>query len=135
MAAWQASFAIIPSREYPVNYREQLDAVAPRAPSWSAEVEIWGRDEGNRLDLYLDHGRPHDGLLRIDLRDPDPDFVRGALDFLAEAGCGLENEYGDWVEPNLGEFAVALRGSRAFRFVDDPVRYLNRLQAGGLEDA
>ena len=135
MALWQASFAIIPSRVYPAGYERRLDMVAPRAPSWSDEVLIWGHEEGNRIDPYLESGAPHDGLLRIDLRDPDPSFIRGALDFLQGSGCGLENKDGHWVEPNEGEFMVALRGSRAFRFVEDPVRYLNRLRAGGLDDA
>ena len=135
MAAWQASFAIIPSRTYPADYQRRLDAVAPRAPSWSNEIQIWGMEDGNRIDLYLENGAPHDGLIRIDLRDPDPAFIRGTLAFLAASGCGLESEDGHWVEPNEGEFLVALRGSRAFRFVEDPARYLSRLRAGGLEDA
>lgn len=134
MAAWQVSFAIIPSRTYVAGYQRRLDAVAPRAPSWSNEIQIWGTEDGNRIDIYLENGAPHDGLLRVDLRDPDPAFIRGTLAFLTASGCALESEDGRSVEPNAGEFLLALRGSRAFRFVEDPGRYLNRLRAGGLED-
>ena len=76
-----------------------------------------------------------EGLFRVDLRRLDAAFIENVLRFAVGAGLRVVDEDGIDIEPALGELMLALRGSRAFRFVEDPVRYLNRLRAGGLEDA
>jgi hypothetical protein len=135
MALWQASFAVIPGGPYPADYRAQLDAIAPPYMSWSSEIVAWGEENGHRLELYLEGGVPSDGLLRIDLRQANLGFLPAVLDWLREWRFGLEDGEGRWIEPVLGDVAVALRGSRAFRFVENPERYFNRLSAGRLDDA
>ena len=134
MAAWQAAFDIIPSGPFPADYRERLDAVASRFVSWNSNILAWGAQDSNCVEIYHESGQPTDGLLRIDLRDPDSVFIEVILRFLQASGFGLEDEQGRRVEPVPSEFALALGGSRAFRFVEDPELYLRRLQLGGLKD-
>jgi hypothetical protein len=135
MATWQADFYLIPSGPWLSDYQARLDAIAPRGRSWSREIETWGPEDGNRLDVHLRAGTPIDGLLRLDMRTWDPSFTSGVLDLLKEQRFGLEDAAGRWVEPVLGEVALAARGSAAFRFVEDPEGFLRRLELGGLEDA
>ena len=135
MAAWQATFEFVPTRGFPADYRTQLDRLAPRTPSWTPDLEWWGREDGDRVDIWSERGRPVEGLVRVDLRTPDATFVAGVIAFAAAAGFRLRSLDGVELEPSPGEVALALRGSRAFRFVEDPERYLNRLRAGGLDDA
>ena len=135
MAAWQADFAIIPAGAWPTDYRERLDAVATRNRSWHADLETWGVEDGNRVDVHLERGAPVDGRLRVDLRRWDPAFIRDVLALMSAAALTLTDEAGARVEPNVGELALALRRSAAFRFVDDPEQLLRRLQRGGLADA
>lgn len=135
MAVWQATFQLVPTRGFPAEYRELLDAIVPRIRSWSRDVEWWGSEDGNRIDVLLERGWPTEGLIRVDLRELDIGFIDDVLRFAASVGFNLLDEDGHQIEPALGEFMLALRGSRAFRFVENPVRYMNRLRAGGLEDA
>ena len=135
MAVWQATFQLVPTRGFPAEYRDLLDEIVPRIRSWSRDVEWWGNEDGDRIDVLLDAGWPTAGLVRIDLRELDSGFIHAVLRFAAQTGLRLVDEDGQAIEPALGEFMLALRGSRAFRFVENPVRYMNRLRAGGLEDA
>lgn len=135
MAAWQATFQFVPTRGFPADYRDSLDQIAPRIRSWSRDVEWWGSEDGDRIDVLLEHGWPREGLIRVDLREPSAEFIVAVLGFVSDTGFRLLDEYGRDVQPTVREFTLALCGSRAFRFVEDPVRYLNRLRAGGLEDA
>lgn len=134
MATWQAGFAIIPTGPFPVEYRERLDAIAPRYASWSPDILAWGAEDGHRLEICHENAQPVDGSIRIDLREPDTRFVRAILEFVRFAGFGLEDELGRWVEPVEGEFMLALRGSRAYRFVENPELFFRRLTLGGLDD-
>jgi hypothetical protein len=135
MAIWQADFFLIPSGAWLPDYRARLDHLAPRGRSWSAEIETWGAEDGNRLDVYLVNGAPSDGLLRLDLRNWDPAFTAGVLALLKAQRFTLEDGSGRLIEPVLGDVALAARGSPAFRFVEDPERFFRRLELGGLEDA
>jgi len=135
MAAWQASYAIIPAGPFPADYRAQLDSMLPRSKSWSGELELWGQEDGNCVHVHLERGQPTDGVLRVDLRSVDSDFIRHILDFLSSMKFGLEDTAGNWVDPNLGEFTLALKRSSAYRFVENPDQFFRRLIAGGLEDA
>ncbi len=135
MATWQAGFAIIPTGRFPAEYRDRLDAIAPRYTSWSSDILAWGVEDGDRVEIYHENGQPVDGSIRIDLREPDARFIRAILEFVRSAGFGLEDELGRWIEPVEGEFMLALRGSRAYRFVENPELFFRRLELGGLDDA
>jgi hypothetical protein len=135
MAVWQVSFAVLPGGPFPSDFRAQLDGLAPPTTSWSAETLAWGEEQGHHLELFLEGGVPTEGRLRIDLRQADLGFVPALLDWLRARRFRLEDSEGRGIEPVLGDVALAMRGAPAFRFVEDPARFFNRLRAGGLEDA
>jgi hypothetical protein len=135
VAVWQAIFQLVPTRGFPADYHDLLGDIAPRIRSWSRDIEWWGSEDGDRIDVLLHRGLPVEGLVRIDLREPDAKFIEEVLRFAADAGFRFRDEY-DWdVEPNPTAFALALRRSQAARFVEDPARYLTRLRDAGSEDA
>jgi hypothetical protein len=135
VAVWQADFTIHVVQPLPPDFAMRLDAVAPRSRPLLPQTLTWGTADGNRLDLYLEGGRACEALLRLDLRNWDQSFLIGVLGLVQAWGCTLTTPDGRLVEPVLGEVALAVRGSPAFRFVEDPERFFRRLQLGGLEDA
>jgi hypothetical protein len=135
VAEWQATFQLVPTRGFPGEYRAWLDQIVPRIRSWSRDVECWGSEDGNRIDVLLERGWPIEGLILVDLRDPNAEFIVGVLGVVTDGGFRLLDEHAREVRPTVREFALALRGSRAFRLIEDPVRYLSRSRAAGLEDA
>jgi hypothetical protein len=134
VAVWQATFEFHSTAGFPSEYRDLLSAIAPPLSSWTPELEMWGTEQGDRIDVCLTNGRPSEARVRFDLRRPAEEFWLGIAQFVAAAGTSLESETGLKVPPRLAELKAALEGSRAARFVEDPARYFNRLRAGGLED-
>jgi hypothetical protein len=117
------------------DYRERLQRfTAPRA-SWSESLEAWGEEEGSRIDIWRERGHIHQVLIRVDLRAPDLGFISGVLEFATANECVLVRSDGWITEPGLDAFVKALAGSPAFRFVENPRRFLSRLAVGGIDDA
>ena len=158
MATWQADFFLVPRAalpdagdeltseqaretewwagiELPADYRGRLTAFAPPAPSWAPnELELFGVEDGNRIDVWRESAEVSRILVRIDLRTIDSEFIAGVLAFTRVAGAVLVRADGVVVEPEEGTFLEALEGSPAFRFVADPAAFFRRLRLGGLDD-
>lgn len=134
MAVWQATFQLVPTCGFPADYRDWLDEIAPRIRSWSRDIQWWGSEDGDRIDVVLDNGWPMEALVRIDLRELDAQFVESVLGFARSVGFQLLDADGREIQPALDDFMLAVRTSPAFRFVESSVRYMNQLRAGGLDD-
>jgi hypothetical protein len=147
MAAWQVDFYLIPrnavaaamsavaSGEFdganlwadvasPTDYRRRLDDVALRGRAWSPELETWGSEDGNRVDVALDNGRVQSVRVRVDVRRLDSKFGAALLGFARKLGALLIRRDGLIVEPTIAAYAGALRTSSAWRFASDPAEKL-----------
>ena len=131
MATWQADFRLLPTDGWPSDYRDQLNRFLPPATTWTPSIEMWGVEDGNRIDVVLEDGQPVEGLARVDLRDWSLSFIIGLTEFARQAKLRIETESGVPLEPSRAAVAMALRTSPAFRFVDDPVHFLDQLAGGG----
>ena len=145
MAAWQVEFSIVPRRALaaagaaalrpsadtewwaadalPAGYQGKLAAVASPASSPSANVQSWGPEDGNRLDVWSIDGRATKVTARVDVRKLDARFSAMVLQFARTAGAVLVRSDGLVVEPVVGAFAAALRNSAAWRFANDPAAH------------
>ena len=145
MAAWQVEFSVVPRRalasagaaalrssadanwwvaeSLPADYQGKLAAVASPAPSSSADVQSWGPEDGNRLDVWLVDGRAAKVSARVDVRKLDAKFGAMLLQFARTADAVLVRSDGLVVEPLVGAFAASLRGSAAWRFANDPAAH------------
>ncbi|HEY2026317.1 MAG TPA: hypothetical protein VGG78_04880 [Gemmatimonadaceae bacterium] len=143
MAMWQVDFHLVPRRAlgtaprpltpavlddtdwwasavFPVDYARRLNAVAPVAPSSSAEVETWGQAEGNRVDVRTRQGRVSTVTARVDVRRLDSKFGAALLTFLRAADALLVRRDGTVVEPTINAYAGALRSSAAWQYASEP---------------
>lgn len=145
MAVWQVDFQIVPRRviaaspdiraalddndwwatvPFPSDYRTRLAAVATPAPSSSPDVESWGREDGNRVDVWSAGGRVTKARARVDVRRLDSKFGAAILEFVRTAGAVLVRGDGLIIEPIIGAYAGALRSSDAWRFASDPAEFI-----------
>jgi hypothetical protein len=134
MAVWQATFDLLSTATFPADYRARLSAIVASLPSWAPDLELWGSEDGNRIDVWVDRARPVEARVRFDMRESSPDFVIAVVRFASDSHTGFRAENGVEIHAELSELVAALEGSRAARFVEDPDRYFRRLRAGGLED-
>src|SRR4051812_18980258 len=125
MASWQADFELRPeTASLPPDYRERLNALLPPAVSWAPELEMWGEEIGNRIDVWPEGERAGLALLRIDMRQYDPVWGARVLATVKSLGRELYPVWRDDTRiDDPGELALALRGCPAFRFVEDPAAF------------
>src|SRR5258705_8576526 len=96
MAVWQVEFAIVPRRAFatgprvalkqvvetdwwrserlPAGYSQQLAAFASPGSSAAAERQTWGVEDGNRIDVWSENGKPTRMTARVDVRRLDSKF-------------------------------------------------------------
>ena len=142
MRDWQVEFSIVPRRalatagvaalrpsadaspwsaeRLPLGYQSKLAAVSPLAPSSNEDVQSWGPEDGNRLDVWSVDGRATKVTARVDVRRLDAKFGAMVLQFARTANAVLVRSDGLVVEPMVGAFSAALRSSAAWRFANDP---------------
>ena len=96
MAVWQVEFAIVPRRalatkervqiadllntdwwsseHLPPGYAQHIGAIAPAGSSWTAELQTWGREDENRVDVWFKNGKAVRMVARVDVRRLDARF-------------------------------------------------------------
>jgi len=147
MAVWQVDFHVVPrsalpatnqalaravaddtnwwgSAAFPANYATRLAAVAPAARALGGDVETWGSEDGNRVDVWSKGGRVQRVMARVDVRRLDSKFGAALIHFVRTAGAVLVRSDGLLVEPDISSYVGALRSSDAWRFASDPMTFL-----------
>src|SRR6478672_3394141 len=146
MAVWQVEFAIVPRRalgtrprvpisdlinvdwwnadHLPLGYAQQLGAIAPGGSSPPAELQAWGHEDGNRIEVWSENGKAVRMIARVDVRRLDAKFGALLLQFARTADAVLVRKDGLVVEPMVGAFGAALRNSTAWQYATDPAAYL-----------
>ena len=141
MAVWQVEFAIVPRRalaakprvalpqvmdadwwsteHLPSGYAQRLAAIVPLGSSGATELETWGEEDGNRVDVWSENGKATRMTARVDVRRLDARFGAMLLQFARTAGAVLVRRDGLVVEPIVG----ALRSSEAWQYATDPAAY------------
>ena len=148
MAAWQVEFYVIPRRALashgaldssglvgtpwwtthglPADYQKRLGDVASAAPSPTAELQTWGIQDGNRVDVWSEDGRVSAVTARVDVRRLDSRFGAALLHFVRIAQAVLVRSDGLVVEPQIATYTAALRSSDAWKFANDPAEFFER---------
>ncbi len=135
MAAWQADFTLEPDlTPLPADFCEQLDRLLPRGRAWSAYQESWGAEDSDCIDVWPDPQGTTEVRCRIDVRKLDPAWLERFVAFMRHTHRRLETPDGRGVGSDLGELTLVLRGSPAWRFVEDPEAYVRRIRLGSYED-
>jgi hypothetical protein len=106
------------------NLPSEISKLLPTLSSWSNDLQRWGTEDGDRVDL-LCHGRVVvDILVRVDVRDLSHTFVAGVMDMARRHGWCVRLASGRVIAPSTTKVLAAIRDSDAFRFVRDPAGFL-----------
>ena len=87
----------------------------------------WGADDSNYISVFLEDSQIVEIGVRFDVRALDLDFVQGVCKFSRQCDCVFRTEDLKLIEPDPGLLLEAIRGSKAFAFVSDPVEFLKRI--------
>jgi hypothetical protein len=146
MAVWQVGFHLVPRRvvatpggltaevlrdtdwwatvKFPADYRARLASAAPPAPSTHPNLETWGNEDGDRVDVWSAGGRVTRAMTHVDVRRLDSKFGAAIINLVRIAGAVLVRTDGLVVEPIISAYAGALRSADAWRFSSDPAAFL-----------
>lgn len=147
MAVWQVEFEIVPHRvlgtppgrlapdalantrwwsgaPLPADYRARLDGIAPRGAATDPELETWGSQDGNRVDVWSEDGVVQNIRARVDVRRLDARFGAALLVLVRDLRAALVRRDGVVVQPTIGAFGAALRGTAAWSHANDPAAWL-----------
>lgn len=106
-----------------------LNGQLPRI-EWSSkfdDLKEFGNSETNDISISLDSNKITSVHVRIDLRNLDLNFVNLVLKIATELQCMLFDTDGQIYSPNKELLFEKLRKSRAFKFVDNPEKFLSDL--------
>jgi len=105
----------------------RLAGLLPPLKSWHESISMWGAEDGNRIDVSFE-GSNIDGIMvRIDVRRISLPFIESLIEIALEGELMLVLDGGAVVAPEASILLCAVRRSNAFRFVQDPVMFLEAL--------
>lgn len=112
--------------EIPIgDLRRRFSTLLPQAESWADNIEIWGKDDSDRIDLVAENETVAGVFVRVDLRQPLRTFPAGLVAVARELGCVLLTEQCEILEPEEGALIDAIRKSPAARFVSNPQKFFH----------
>lgn len=127
MATWQADFHVVLSNGLPSDYRERIGGLLPVAQSWTDNIEMWGTEDGDRVDVACGAEIPGEVFVRFDLRRWQPELYVRFVAILGELGGELYSADGASVPLEADALQDALRSSPAAAFVENPIAFLGNL--------
>lgn len=105
---------------------ELLDAL-PRGSSWTPSISTCGAPDGDRIDVVRSESTLDDVLVRFDLRTVSVSFVNKIVQVARTHRLVLLTEDNHVLRPSASELLAAFRRSASFRFVEDPIQFLEKL--------
>jgi hypothetical protein len=92
---------------------------------WSEESKgsrSYGDDRTNDISVWFNHetGRVGSIRCRVDLREPNREFIHNALEFALKFDCLLMDINGRLFAPTIDNFLDHLELSNAWKFISDP---------------
>lgn len=112
----------------PVNLRTDLAKLLPPLKSWNSNLEQWGHEDGNRVDVMWDSGAIADVFVRVDVRNLSHVFLVKLLELARKNDWLLRTQDERVFRPSLTRLLSAIHKSDAFRFVEDPRAFLDALE-------
>jgi hypothetical protein len=109
----------------PESFSEEIEAILPPCPSWSADALMYGVEDGHTIKIW----KGEEITFRFDVRTPDVDLLRSIVDFARRHDLLLvPDTKGQPFEPSLEAIIEDLRSSDACGFCKDPESYLRSLE-------
>lgn len=112
----------------PSDYPERLAAFLPVAKPWSEGWNVFGTEDGTRVDVITAGQRVEEVRMRIDARHVDADIIEHLVAFATGIDALLVSPEGRVFEPTFDAIGVELELSPAALFVRDPAEFFRRLK-------
>jgi hypothetical protein len=112
----------------PSEYADVLGRILPASDTWNKDVQIWGLQDGNRIQVVNEQGHVVEISAFVDVRDLDMAFVNDLAEFALHCNCLILLKDLTLIEPNPYELVSRIEYSPAFQFVRNPERFMEQLR-------
>jgi hypothetical protein len=106
---------------------QELTTLLPRGTSWDEHQDTWGREDGNRFDVFIEEDKIAEVYGRIDVRQLSAPFLDDVVEMARKLHLVFLTEDRQVLRPSVEDLFAAIQRSRSFAFVSDPTGFLNRL--------
>lgn len=113
----------------PNAYRSRISGFMDGVHSWAEDWQVFGSEDGDRIDIFFTKGRIKEVLVRFDVRAPDLAKIESICNFFHECGCLFLTEEGHVVDPTAEAVWIEVELSPASTFVHDPERFFRLLKS------
>ena len=111
----------------PANLSAELSKLLPKISSWSRDIEMWGEEEGDRIDVVGDRGKLSDLFVRVDVRKISSVFLIAILELARHHDWLLFTQDGRVLAPSMKKILSAIQRSDCFKFVENPAAFLSEM--------
>ena len=102
----------------------------PAMTSWSPNLEQFGNDVGDRVDIYRDEGSISGITVRFDMNEINLRLMARSVEFaITEGATIVDIAKRSLITSTVEDLAEHIRASSAFSFVSDPDNFFKRLAA------
>jgi len=109
----------------PADYAARLSALLPRKESWAPELEIWGHEHSDDVQIWRQAGRVSSIGVRVDVRKLDDALLGRFLALADDWSCVLvERRYRKVCRMNVLELRALIAGHPHRRAMSDPAAWL-----------
>jgi len=113
----------------PAGFEARIDAILPKANSWSESMGIWGDERGDTASACYDNNRKVEWIgFRVDVRELSLSFVRDICRLSGELECVLLTGAYHLIAPDEQTVLAAINRSTAQHYLEDPVTTLRSLK-------
>ena len=119
-AEWWKAVSLAPG------FLQRVETLLPWTKPWAAGWQVFGEEDGNRVDVIEENGKVAEVRLRLDARNLEVEFLDELLGIIESSDCALVTPTGRLVEPEIEAIWVELELSPAASFVRDPAEFLAR---------
>jgi hypothetical protein len=108
--------------------RASLAVLLPPAQSWTPEIQMWGSDDGDRIEIVGEGDAISEIVVRLDVRTISNKFVHGIVDIAKEYDLTILTNDNHFIMPDYNGILNAIKTSGAARFVKDPIAFLTAIE-------
>ena len=118
---WQEPYSTL-------NLTGEFSKFLSKAPSWSEDIEIWGKENEDRIDVVRENGQLADLYVRVDVRKISFSFLMQVLGLAQKYNWLLLTQSNYVLFPSFGKLLSAIHRSDSFKFVENPQAFLTELE-------
>lgn len=105
----------------------ELSSLLPGAQSWSPQIQRWGTEDGDRIDISRKEGRLHGVFVRVDVRVISYNFLAAILAAARKHDWVIRTQDSRVLRPSFGGMMSEIQKSDCFRFVSDPDGFIREM--------